>query len=308
MILTGAVILIVLIVAGLIWFSRMQAAELVQQPVDDPTRIPSRTPEDLGLAYEEIQVTTADGLNLVGWHLPSQNGAAVLVLHGFRGNRASSSMDVGAMLHRHGYGVLFATIRGHDRSDGDRFDFNRTDEYDLAAWFTFLKSQPGVEPARLGILGHSLGGALAIRFAARNPEMKAVVTHSAPVSFNQTLDAGIRYFTGLPSALFSPFIIFWLDRDWDMIADEMDQTPWIHRISPRPIFLLHGGADVVVGPDSGHLLLEAAEEPKELWYEPDLGHVAFYKQYPDEFEDRVTTFFDRHLLDGRDQQGDEGAE
>jgi dipeptidyl aminopeptidase/acylaminoacyl peptidase len=264
MILIGTGVLAILIFVGLAWMARMQAARLIQHPSDAPTRFLSRTPEVLGLAYEEVQVNTADGLNLVGWYLPSRNGAAILVQHGFRGNRSSSTLDIGAMVHRHGYGVLFSTIRGHDRSDGDRFDFKNSDEYDLAAWFLFLEKQAAVDTERLGIYGQSLGGALAIRYAARNPAVKAIVTHSAPVSFNQTLETGIRYFTGLPPILFTPFIKYWLERDWGMESDKMDQAPSVHGIGPIPIFLLHGGADTVVGPDSGHLLLDAALEPKAL--------------------------------------------
>jgi len=296
MILIGTGLLALLMVVGLAWMARTQAARLIQHPSDAPTRFPSRTPEALDLAYEEVQVNTADGLKLVGWYLPSRNGAAILVQHGFRGNRSSSSLEIGAMLHRHGYGVLFSTIRGHDRSDGDRFDFKNSDEYDLAAWFLFLEKQPAIDPERLGIFGQSLGGALSIRYAARNPAVKAIVTLSAPVSFNQTLETGIRYFTGLPPILFTPFIKYWLGTDWGMVSDKMDQAPSVRRISPRPIFLLHGGADTVVGPESGHLLLDAAREPKALWFEPELGHVGFFKKQPEAVEKRVVEFFNQHLL------------
>jgi fermentation-respiration switch protein FrsA (DUF1100 family) len=59
---------------------------------------------------------------------------------------------------------------------------------------------------------------------------------------------------------------------------------------------MQGGADVVIEPSSGQLLYDAAREPKEIWFEPTLDHVAFYDERPEEFERRVVGFFDRYLL------------
>jgi fermentation-respiration switch protein FrsA (DUF1100 family) len=67
-------------------------------------------------------------------------------------------------------------------------------------------------------------------------------------------------------------------------------------ISPRPILILAGGQDPVTGPDAGQRYYEAAGEPKELWFEPELGHVSFWKAAPDEYEQRVIGFFDAALL------------
>jgi hypothetical protein len=44
-------------------------------------------------------------------------------------------------------------------------------------------------------------------------------------------------------------------------------------------------------------LYEAAGQPKELWFEPDLGHASFDRQAPQAFEQRVVGFFEAHLLE-----------
>lgn len=48
---------------------------------------------------------------------------------------------------------------------------------------------------------------------------------------------------------------------------------------------------------SGERYYAAAGEPKELWFEPELGHSAFWQAYPEEYERRVVGFFDAALLD-----------
>jgi fermentation-respiration switch protein FrsA (DUF1100 family) len=57
------------------------------------------------------------------------------------------------------------------------------------------------------------------------------------------------------------------------------------------------GADVAISANSGQRLYDAAGEPKELWFEPNLGHDDFDSERADEFERRVVEFFDHYLLD-----------
>lgn len=45
------------------------------------------TPADSGFAYEDVTLTASDGVSLAGWYIPSQNGAAVILLHGYGGSR-----------------------------------------------------------------------------------------------------------------------------------------------------------------------------------------------------------------------------
>ena len=45
----------------------------------------------------------------------------------------------------------------------------------------------------------------------------------------------------------------------------------------------------------GDRLYQAAGEPKELWFEPKVGHASFDGALPGEYERRVTAFFDKHL-------------
>ncbi len=70
----------------------------------------------------------------------------------------------------------------------------------------------------------------------------------------------------------------------------------IAEISPRPVFLMQGGSDTTIPTDSGQRLYDAAREPKELWFDPELGHVQFDAKRPEEYERRVIEFFDKYLL------------
>ncbi len=252
-------------------------------------------PSDYGMPYEEVTVTTADGLKLVGWFIPSENGATVIAQHGYHGNRGNMLYDA-EMLHRHGYGVLISTFRAHDKSEGEIITFGKLEMQDMEAWHQYLLSRGDVDPARIGILGESLGGLVAIHYAAENPNIRALVVHSALASMKDTLAKAVTHTTGLPAFPFAPMIQFWAEQKADIRAREIDSTKWIGQISPRPVFIMMGGADPDISIDSGQKLYDAAGEPKELWFEPTAKHHGLPEVAPEGYEQRVVGFFDQYLL------------
>ncbi len=83
---------------------------------------------DLGAAYEDVTLTTSDGLELEGWYVPSRNGAAVIVFPGRK-----RSQHHARMLVEHGYGVLLFDRRGEGASEGAGNMFGWGGERDIFA-------------------------------------------------------------------------------------------------------------------------------------------------------------------------------
>jgi hypothetical protein len=72
----------------------------------------------------------------------------------------------------------------------------------------------------------------------------------------------------------------------------------VRGIAPRHMFLIYAGRGV----ESEELNVDfyrAASAPKGLWLIPEAGHVGGFEARPDEYERRVTGFFDRALLGER---------
>lgn len=291
----GAVIVILLIATiAILRITKNEAHRLITAPLET-RNLPEKTPASYGMPFEDVMVTSTDGLDLAGWYIPSHIGAVIMMQHGYKSDR-EEMLNEAEMMYRHGYGVLLTTVRAHDASEGESISFGMQEVDDMEAWYQYLLTREDVDPERIGILGNSYGGMLAIQYAAQNENIKAVVADCAFSSLNDTVSTSVTHFTDLPAFPFAPLIVFWAERETGLKLEEIDTTKWIAQISPRPVFLMQGGADVVISAESGQRLYEAAGEPKELWYDPALGHVDFDTERAAEFEKRVAAFFDRYLL------------
>jgi uncharacterized protein len=104
----------------------------------------------------------------------------VLLLHGFPGNE--KNLDLAYVLRRAGWNVLFPHYRGSWGSAGN-FSFSNAFE-DTQAAVDFLRDPSNVkkyriDPARIVLIGHSMGGLMAAYTAARDPGVFAIAILAA---------------------------------------------------------------------------------------------------------------------------------
>jgi fermentation-respiration switch protein FrsA (DUF1100 family) len=294
-IILGVIVVFLAVTVGLLARTRSEAYDLLHAPMET-RNLPDETPADYNLEFEDVTVTNPDGMKLAGWFIPSENGAVIIMQHGYKSTRREL-LNEAEMMHRHGYGVLITSIRAHDYSEGELITLGIYEVDDMEAWYQYLLTRDDFDHDKIGIIGNSYGGMLSIQYAAQNENIKAVVANCAFSSMPDTVATSVTHFTGLPEFPFVPLIVFWAEADTGVKMEEIDATKWISQISPRPVFLMQGGKDTVISPESGQLLYDAAGEPKELWYDAELGHVEFDKERPEEYETRVSAFFDQYLLD-----------
>ena len=244
-------------------------------------------PGDLGRPYEEVTLTTADGLDLAAWYVPSENGAAVIVFPG-RGSRVPQAR----MLGEAGYGVLMLDMRGQGESEGVPNAFGWDSPADLDAAVAYLQGRPDVEEGRIGGIGFSVGGEVLIDAAAENEGLAAVVSEGAGErSWRET---ALQEYGGWPAqAMVLPLngIITVITGD----APPASLRDLVGEISPRPLFLIYA-TNGQGGEDLNPLYFEAAGEPKEIWEITTGGHTGGFEAEPEEYERRVLAFFESALL------------
>jgi uncharacterized protein len=110
---------------------------------------------------------------------PSDRRAAFLVLHGFGSNCESQSViQPTRVLSEFGYATLRFDMRGCGKSEGE---FGRVicleQVEDLGNALDFLARHPAVDPDRIGVIGSSFGGAVAVYAGGTNPRVAAVISN-----------------------------------------------------------------------------------------------------------------------------------
>jgi len=286
-------LLLVVLCSGFGWVTYDQARTLVYHPKFE--RKPATImPELVDLQVQEVVITNAQGMRLFGYFAKSNNGAYVLLQHGYKASR-SDLLEEAKVLQDAGFGVLISSVRAHDKNDGDQISFGVQEMQDLQSWYDFLLGQ-GAQAGKIGILGNSMGASMAIEYASRNPDVAAVVSVSSFSSLQDTISVSVQYFTGLPSFPFAPAIVWWAEWILGMDVAQVNATKAAAKLCQTPILVMQGGADVVVSVSSGKGIYDAACGDKEFWFEDDVGHVKFDRQRPIEFAQRVTGFFRQHLL------------
>lgn len=145
-----------------------------------PTATPTPPPTSAG----RFEVTLpGSGITLGGIlfrpEIPSGSRAAILVLHGWAtaGTNGASLVENRARRYSEdGYVALALSMRGWPRSLGaDDCGLQQPD--DVVEAVRWLAAQPGVDPARVALVGFSQGGQVALLAGARGAAVKAVVAY-----------------------------------------------------------------------------------------------------------------------------------
>ncbi len=110
---------------------------------------------------------------------PSERRGAFLVLHGFGSNSESPTVLAPTrVLSEFGYVTLRFDMRGCGKSEGE---FGRVicleQVEDLGNALNFLATHPAVDPDRIGAIGSSFGGAVAVYAGGTNQRLAAVISN-----------------------------------------------------------------------------------------------------------------------------------
>ena len=186
--------------------------------------------------------------------LPSGTGRhpAVAFVHGSGPTERAYLPDLQALLVRNGVAVLAYDKRGIGQSSGSYPGESPTPDAidvlarDAVAASRFLRAQPEIDPARVGLAGHSQAGWIMPLAGSREPKIRFLVVFSGPAV---TADENDLYqdLTGQgerPAEQTDDEI------DAEVLASGpggVDPIPWIRRLRV-PVLWLYGGRDRHIPP------------------------------------------------------------
>lgn len=277
---------------ALLWFLVFPLTTAFFATNRPPGPLGSATPASYGLAYRDVAFRTSDEVRLSGWYLPSRNGAAVVLLPG-AGSARSAVLGQGAVLARHGYGVLLLDGRGHGLSGGHTMDFGWWGGRDISAAVSFLARQPGVHAGKIGLLGESMGGEQALSAMGTDPRIRAAVAEGAtgmqladrgwlPHGIDGALQRGMEWVQYTAAGLISG------------APRPMSIPDAIRAAAPRPALIIAGGA-VADEPIAARWFQAAASSTAHVWVVPDAGHTAGLATQPRAWTAHVIGFLNSAL-------------
>jgi pimeloyl-ACP methyl ester carboxylesterase len=141
--------------------------------VRPPRLVVRQVPGDVGLAVEDVTITTDDGLRLAAWLVPRAGAPAVVLLHGYPADKADMLPIAAGLAPR--FTVLLLDQRYFGASEGRLTTLGFRERRDLARAVDFLAAR-GFGP--VGVFGFSLGGAVALLTAAEDPRIRAVAAYA----------------------------------------------------------------------------------------------------------------------------------
>ncbi|MBI4698252.1 MAG: alpha/beta hydrolase [Nitrospirae bacterium] len=207
-----------------------------------PLREIETTPDAIKLDYEDITLTTKDGVQISGWFIPAQNPRATLLFcHGNAGN-ISHRIEKIQMFNALGLNVLIFDYRGYGTSKGSPSENGLY--LDAETMYENLLHKKNAPPGQIIIYGESLGGAVAIDLAGRRESAGVIIEDS----FTSAPDMGKKVFPFIPAFIYQ---------------SRYDSLQKIKNIKGRKL-IFHSIDDEIIPFEHGRKLFEAASQPKEF--------------------------------------------
>lgn len=258
---------------------------------------PEHSPASRGLPYEEVRFLARGGdADLAGWFVPAAGTQRALILvHGKDSNRSRFMEHAGAIaveLHRRAFNLLLIDLRGHGHSSDSRLSFGIKEHRDILGAFDYLQTR-GFRKGAIGVLGQSMGAASTIFAAAAEPGIAAAVSDCAYSDIRLVIDHQFQASTGLPSWFVPATRLFgWLLVGVDLATAQPLRV--VAQIAPRPLFLIHSGADALI--PVGHAAdLRLAADSSRLWVIEGAGHVRGIQAAETAYQTRVGEFFHKNV-------------
>jgi len=239
------------------------------------------------MEYRDINFSTENGIEIRGWYIEGNKRGTIIMCHPY-GMDKGDCLPQARFLNHTGYSILLFDFRGHGRSDGRYSSLGYYEVKDILAAVFFLKEKG---ESRIGVMGFSMGGTVALLGASITPDISAVISEGAYLSFHSAVYSFVKCHYHAPRYPFLPPAIWTAGIRLRFKPKELNLKNCLHKISPTPILIIHSREDKEIPVSEGIEIFNKAKEPKYLWIVPNAGHLKCYSEEKREYEKRVIDFF-----------------
>ncbi len=297
-IIAGAVLCIILaIILFLVGLAKVASNRMLKPP-----RLKRDwTPKDLGHDYENVEVRTSDGYTLRGWFIDKGSDKTIIAIHGYTASKYEEEYmkPVIDMIARNGYNVVAFDFRAHGDSDGEITTLGLKEVEDYIRIIDWLKSVKLNKAKKIGVIGYSMGGAVTIMLSARDKRINAAVADSPYIDIRSSGQKWIMRLKGVMKSLLLlvyPLIVRLTASRARINIDDLIMYKYASRIK-IPFMIIAGRNDdlVALGEIRKFYNELRRNNPRATLWVTDSGHVRTIKDNPQEYEEKVISFFKENL-------------
>lgn len=226
---------------------------------------------------------------------PVPTDKTAVLVHGYEGN-AIRMLMIGYIYNKElGYNIFLPDLQDHGLSGGPAIQMGWKDRLDVLDWMNIANGIFG-KNTQMVVHGISMGAATTMMVSGepQQPFVKCFVEDCGYTSVWDEFSFQLKDMFGLPQFPLM-YTTSWLCNakyGWDFQeASSLNQV----RKSNLPMLFIHGDADTYVPTWMVYPLYEAKPEPKELWIVPGATHAMSYKDYPQEYTERVKKFVGKYI-------------
>ena len=253
-------------------------------------------PDQFGLPYENVTFKSQDQVQLKGWFItaPEFSNKTIILMHGWGMNRADILKNT-YFLRELGFNLFYFDFRALGESGGKTSSIGYLELKDITAAINFLKDTRPQFCEKIGLYGLSMGGMVAICEAAHNPDIACVVAEASYYSFRRVVSRWAWVHRRVPYFPIMPMVLHYIRKQLGINPERYSPKYNIPKISPRPVFLIHGRYDNLVPAAQAKLLYKCAGEPKEIWLVPGAKHNKCAEVGGFEYKQRLADFYRKYL-------------
>ena len=236
-----------------------------------------------------VQIESASGTKLAGWHLPVANSnATAILLHPIRGDRRSM-LSRAKLLHQHGYSTLLIDLQSHGESMGDNITIGHLEKHDVHAAVEYVRAYDSNQ--KIAIVGWSLGGAATV---LANPEVDVIVLESVYPTVKEAVHNRIQMRAGFLHHVIAPLLLVQLRPRLGVSADELQPISELRHIQ-CPILIATGDRDQHTTLQESKQMFDAANEPKKYVVFEGAAHVDLLAFDSSKYESRIIAYVNQMM-------------
>ena len=248
-------------------------------------------PKKFQMNYSDVEFYTDDDIKIMGWYITGDKNESIILCHPYGMDKGYCILHA-KFLNQFGYDILIFDFRAHGKSGGRNCSLGYYEVKDLLAAVSFLKEM-GVN--KVGVVGFSMGGTVALFGALLSPDIDAVVSEGAYISFHSAVYSFANCYYHVPRYPFLPPAIWTAGIRLGFNPKTLDLNILLQDTLHAPVLIIHSTEDKEIPLSEGLEIYKILKGQKHKWILSDAEHLKYYAKDERKYEEKVIEFFRNSL-------------